>query len=72
MDLEIDQEALQAAVGDALPLQPLDAFTLFVDTAALHRQAAIERGFSPESAEAMAVALHAGLVAAYFMGSEEV
>lgn len=53
-------------VGEAVELAPDVAFSLFLDTAAAHRANAIERGFSPEAAESMAVALHSGLVALYF------
>lgn len=62
-DIEFD---LTDIVGEAVELAPDIAFTLFLDTAVAHRNAAIERGFSPEAAESMAVALHSGLVALYF------
>lgn len=52
-------------------LDALSAFKLFLDTAAIHRNDGIERGFSPEAAEQMAVQLHSGLVALYFTSSDE-
>ena len=58
---------LTAAPG----LDALAAFKLFLDTAAIHRGEALERGFSPEAAEQMAVQLHSGLVALYFTSSDE-
>ena len=63
MDIDID-----ALVSEVIEVQlaPDEAFALFLDSAAAHRDAAIERGFSPEAAESMSVALHSGLVAVYF------
>ncbi len=63
MDIEVD---LSSLVGEAVRLAPEAAFALFIDSASMHRDAAIEQRFSPEAAEAMAVALHSGLVALYF------
>jgi hypothetical protein len=67
VDLNLDLEAL---VGDALALAPDKAFSLFLDVAAQHRDAAAERGFSPEAAEHMATSLHSGLVALYFTSAQ--
>ena len=67
LDIEVDLEAL---VGDALALAPGEAFSLFLDVAAQHRDAAGERGFSPEAAEHMATSLHSGLVALYFTSAQ--
>jgi hypothetical protein len=64
MDLDLDPD-LDSIVGEAITLAPADAFGLFIDTAALHRDAAIDKGFTPEAAEQMAVALHSGMVALY-------
>jgi len=69
MDLNIDID-IEALVGDALALAPDKAFSLFLDVAAQHRDAAGERGFSPEAAEHMATALHSGLVALYFTSAQ--
>lgn len=63
---DLDLSAIETIVGDAVELAAADAFTLFLDTAAMHRDQALEKGFSPEAAESMAVALHSGLVALYF------
>ena len=71
MEIDLDQEALAGIVGEGLPLAPEAAFTLFLDSAKMHREAALERGFSPEAAEQMAVTLHSGLVALYFTSVDQ-
>jgi hypothetical protein len=65
MELDIEPGMFEAGAID-VPLAPDEAFNLFIDTAAMHRESAIAKGFSPEAAETMAVALHSGLVALYF------
>lgn len=51
-------------VGLAAP--PADDLNLILEISVGHRNAAEAEGFSPEAAEAMAVSLHSGLIAAYF------
>ena len=70
MDIDVDID-IGEQVAEAVSLAPEEAFTLFLDTAAMHRNEARGRGFSPEAAEQMAVALHSGLVALYFMSADQ-
>lgn len=58
--------ALADSLELALDLSAEEAFSLFITTAADHRDEAMVAGFSPEAAEAMGVSLHSGLVALYF------
>lgn len=61
-DLEVQVSAALAAAD----LDETDLFDAWLDVAWAHRSDAVNRGFSPEAAEQMAVALHSGLVARYF------
>jgi len=71
MDWKANADMLGGIVVEGLSLAPPDAFDLFLDQAKIHKDAAVERGFSPEAAEQMAVALHSGLVALYFTSAAD-
>jgi hypothetical protein len=62
---QMQQDTKKQSPQETKP-SPQEAFELILDTVAKHKSDAVARGFTTQTAEAMATTLHYALVAAYF------